>query len=156
MRYFNIPQWIWRRLPRRCPSRVRLTLYPGGVWSSVRNPLYGLNYKAGQWEEEKTSLWSIRLHVLWCPDWEHLWILRLSPPHLRLWWRGRNLLATSCWSSLAWWVLGSLSHLGKLITGNWNNNLISQSKISVKPEGCWKKFNLFFLIILPDRILLRS
>ena len=111
MRYFNIPQWIWRRLSRRCPSRVWLTLHPGRLRSSVRNPLYGINYKAGREEEKTSSHWSVRLRVLRCPGWQHIWILRLSPKQLRLWRRGRNLLATGCWSSLAWWVLSSVSPL---------------------------------------------
>ena len=155
MRYFNIPQWIWRRLSRRCPSRVWLTLHPGRLRSSVRNPLYGINYKAGREEEKTSSRWSVRLRVLRCPGWQHIWILRLSPQQLRLWRRGRHLLAAGGWSSLAWWVLSSVSPvrfntnsapetetITWLVRGKSPSNLKDVAK---KPN--W---------ILPDKILLWS
>ena len=153
MRYFNIPQWIRRRLSRRCPSRVWLTVNPGSFWSSVRDSLYGINYKAGLGQKEEARPGRAGGRVVRGGGRQHLRVLRLSPAQLCVRRGGGQLLAAGCWSPLARWVQAASSarHC------DWDNETIRHDSITLYldswDEDVAKKYSLDFSITLRDKIL---
>ena len=153
MRYFNIPQWIRRRLSRGCPSRVWLTVNPGSFWSSVRDSLYGINYKAGLGQKEEARPGRAGGRVVRGGGRQHLRVLRLSPAQLCVRRGGGQFLAAGCWSPLARWVQAASSAppLWLRQWDNWHDTITLY--LASWEEDVAKKYSLDFSITLRDKIL---